>query len=94
MASKGYPEIYEKGVPISGLDTLKSLQNIQVFHSGTAVKDETIVTNGGRVLGVASLGKDLQEAQKNVYEAIKNVSFAGAHYRKDIGAKALNRKNR
>jgi len=94
IASKGYPEIYEKGVPISGLDTLKSLQNIQVFHSGTAVKDETIVTNGGRVLGVASLGKDLQEAQKNVYEAIKNVSFAGAHYRKDIGAKALNRKNR
>jgi phosphoribosylamine--glycine ligase len=94
IASKGYPEIYEKGVPISGLDTLKSLQNIQVFHSGTAVKDETIVTNGGRVLGVASLGKDLQEAQRNVYEAIKNVSFAGAHYRKDIGAKALNRKNR
>lgn len=93
MASKGYPDAYEKGVPISGLDTLKKLHNIQVFHAGTAIKNDGIVTNGGRVLGITTQGKDLQEAQTNAYEAIKKVSFAGAHYRRDIGARALHRKN-
>ena len=93
MTSNGYPDDYEKGLPISGLEALKGLDNVQVFHAGTSLKDGKVVTNGGRVLGVTTVGKDLQEAQKNVYEAIQKVSFNGAHYRRDIGAKALYRKN-
>jgi len=93
MASNGYPDNYEKGLPISGLDVLKGLDNVQVFHAGTSLKDGKVVTNGGRVLGVTTVGKDLREAQKNVYEAIQKVSFNGAHYRRDIGAKAIYRKN-
>src|SRR3989304_7687304 len=93
MASHGYPDNYEKGLPISGLEALKGLNNVQVFHAGTSVKDGKVVTNGGRVLGVTTVGKDLWEAQKNVYEAIQKISFNGAHYRRDIGAKAIYRKN-
>ncbi len=93
MASKGYPDSYEKGLPISGLETLKGLDNVHVFHAGTSLKDGKIVTNGGRVLGVTALGKDIQEAQKTVYDAIRKISFEGAHYRRDICAKAMKRKN-
>ncbi|HHT9130617.1 MAG TPA: phosphoribosylamine--glycine ligase [Candidatus Brocadiaceae bacterium] len=93
MASKGYPDKYEKGLPISGLETLKGLDNVQVFHAGTSMKDGKVVTNGGRVLGVTALGKDIQEAQKTVYGAIQKISFEGAHYRRDICAKAMKRKN-
>ena len=93
MASKGYPDKYEKGSPISGLEALKGLDNVQVFHAGTSLKDGKVVTSGGRVLGVTTVGKDLWEAQKNVYEAIQKISFNGAHYRRDIGAKAIHRKN-
>lgn len=93
MASKGYPDTYEKGFEISGLETLKGLDNVQVLHAGTAAKDGKIVTNGGRVLGVTALGKDIQEAQKTVYSAIQNITFEGAHYRRDIGAKAIYRKS-
>lgn len=93
MASKGYPDTYEKGFEISGLETLKGLDNVQVLHAGTAAKDGKIVTNGGRVLGVTALGKDIQEAQKTVYSAIQHITFEGAHYRRDIGAKAIYRKS-
>lgn len=93
MASKGYPDKYEKGLPVFGLEALKSVNNVQVFHAGTAIKDGKVVTNGGRVLGVTILERDLEKAQKNVYEAIKKLSFDGAHYRKDIGTKAINKKN-
>ncbi|MBU6390876.1 MAG: phosphoribosylamine--glycine ligase, partial [Planctomycetes bacterium] len=89
MASKGYPDRYEKGLPITGLETLKGLDNVQVFHAGTSMKDGKIVTDGGRVLGVTALGKDIQEAQKTVYDAIRKISFEGAHYRRDICAKAM-----
>jgi phosphoribosylamine--glycine ligase len=92
MASRGYPGKYEKGFPISGLETLKGLDNVQVFHAGTSMKDGKVITNGGRVLGVTALGKDIQEAQKTVYGAIQKLSFEGAHYRRDIGAKAMCRK--
>ncbi|TVM03877.1 MAG: phosphoribosylamine--glycine ligase [Candidatus Brocadia sp. WS118] len=91
MASKGYPDSYEKGVPIFGLETIKALNHVQVFHAGTAIRDGKIATNGGRVLGVTALGKDLQEAQKAAYGAIEKLSFAGVHYRRDIGAKAIYR---
>ena len=93
MASKGYPDKYEKGLPIFGLEAVKSVNNVQVFHAGTAIKDGKVVTNGGRVLGVTILERDLEKAQKNVYEAIKKLSFDGAYYRKDIGTKAINKKN-
>ena len=93
MASKGYPGKYEKGLPVFGLEAVKSVNNVQVFHAGTAIKDGKVVTNGGRVLGVTILERDLEKAQKNVYEAIKKLSFDGAHYRKDIGTKAINKKN-
>lgn len=93
MASKGYPDKYEKGLPVFGLEAVKNVNNVQVFHAGTAIKDGKVVTNGGRVLGVTILERDLEKAQKNVYEAIKKLSFDGAHYRKDIGTKAINKKN-
>ena len=93
MASKGYPDKYEKGLPVFGLEAVKSVTNVQVFHAGTAIKDGKVVTNGGRVLGVTILERDLGKAQKNVYEAIKKLSFDGAYYRKDIGTKAINKKN-
>src|SRR3990167_8221206 len=93
MASKGYPDKYEKGLPVFGLEAVKSVTNVQVFHAGTAIKNGKVVTNGGRVLGVTILERDLEKAQKNVYEAIKKLSFDGAYYRKDIGTKAINKKN-
>ncbi|MFN3530907.1 MAG: phosphoribosylamine--glycine ligase [Candidatus Brocadia sp.] len=94
MASRGYPDKYEKGFPISGLDAIRRLDNVQVFHAGTSMKDGKVVTNGGRVLGVTALGKSIQEAQKTAYDAIQKLSFTGAHYRRDIGAKAIYRNNK
>ena len=64
MTSKGYPDNYEKGLPVSGLEALKGLDNVQVFHAGASLKNGKVVTNGGRVLGVTTVGKDLREAQK------------------------------
>lgn len=92
MTSRGYPDKYERGFPISGLETVRELPNVQVFHAGTSMKDRKVITNGGRVLGVTAVGKDIQEAQKTAYGAIQKLSFEGAHYRRDIGAKAVNRK--
>lgn len=86
MASGGYPGSYPKGVPITGLD--QEFPNTKVFHAGTALKENRIVTNGGRVLGVTSLGKDLRAAQRAAYEAVARIQFQGAHYRRDIGSKA------
>ena len=92
MTSKGYPDKYEKGLPISGLETLKGIDNVHVFHAGTSTKNGKVVTSGGRVLGVTTVGKDLRDAQKNVYEAIQKLSFDGVHYRRDIGSKAVYQK--
>ncbi len=92
MTSKGYPDAYEKGIPISGLETIKESNHLRVFHAGTAMKGGKISTNGGRVLGVTALGNDLPEAQNMAYGAIGKLSFSGAHYRRDIGAKAMCRK--
>ena len=92
MTSKGYPDKYEKGLPISGLETLKGIDNVHVFHAGTSIKNGKVVTSGGRVLGVTTVGKDLRDAQKNVYEAIQKLSFDGVHYRRDIGSKAVYQK--
>ncbi len=88
LASKGYPEDYEKGKTIFGLEKIKK-DNTVIFHSGTTFKDNKIVTNGGRVLGVTSYGRDFKEAYNEVYRIIKkkNVWFENMIYRKDIGKK-------
>lgn len=89
MASKGYPGDYEKGKPISGLKEVSEMEDIFVFHAGTALKDGQVCTNGGRVLGVTGLGKDIPKAIERTYQAARKISWEGVHYRTDIGQKAL-----
>ena len=91
MASQGYPGSYQKGLIITGLDEVKPLHNVEVFHAGTALKDNTVVTSGGRVLGVTALGNNIEEAIGSAYDAVSRIHWEGAYYRKDIGRKALNR---
>lgn len=83
LASGGYPEDYEKGKVITGLNDVDD--SIVIFHSGTKKSDENIVTNGGRVLGVCSKGASVELAAKNVYANIGKINFEGMHFRKDIG---------
>ncbi len=90
-ASGGYPGSYEKGKPIKGLDKVKEIKDVVVFHAGTSFKDGQIVTSGGRVLGLTALGADIKEARDRAYQAIKLIEFDGMHYRKDIALKALKR---
>ncbi|HUA37655.1 MAG TPA: phosphoribosylamine--glycine ligase [Candidatus Sulfopaludibacter sp.] len=90
MAGGGYPGSYAKGKPIRGLDEAAKLPNTKVFHAGTAIKDGQVVTNGGRVLGVTALGKDLKAAQSAAYGAVNKICFEGAHFRRDVAAKAFN----
>jgi len=89
MASGGYPGSYAKGKPILGLAEAAKLPNTKVFHAGTALKDGRIVTSGGRVLGVTAWAKDLKSAQAAAYAAVEKIQFDGAHFRRDIAAKAL-----
>ncbi len=89
MASGGYPGSYAKDKIISGLDAANALPHTKVFHAGTALKGGQIVTNGGRVLGVTVLGKDLKAAQAAAYAAVEKIHFDGAHFRHDIAAKAM-----
>ena len=97
IASGGYPDKYEKGMPIAGLPEVRNQNDIQVFHAGTALKDDTIVTAGGRVLGVTGLGKDISEAREKTYAVVRQISFGSNHpgrdqdsfYRTDIGKHAL-----
>jgi phosphoribosylamine--glycine ligase len=89
MASGGYPGNYPKGKVIAGLDTANALPQTRVFHAGTALKDGHIVTNGGRVLGVTALGRDLKAAQTAAYAAVEKIHFDGAHFRRDIASKGL-----
>ena len=82
LTSGGYPESYEKRKLITGLDNLD--KDIVVFHSGTKLLDNKLVTNGGRVIGITAKGKTVKEAGKKVYENIKKINFEGMHYRTDI----------
>ncbi len=91
MASDGYPGDYEKGFVISGIDTAQNVHNTMVFHSGTKLSGSDVLTNGGRVLGVTSLGRTVEEAIDRVYEAVSKISWQKFYYRKDIAKKALNR---
>ncbi len=83
LTSGGYPESYEKGKVISGLENLD--KDIVVFHSGTKMLDNNLVTNGGRVLGITAKASSVEDAAKKVYENIKRINFEGMHYRNDIG---------
>ncbi len=85
MASGGYPGSYKKGIEINGLDENGQVDGAVVYHAGTALKDGKLVTNGGRVLGVTALGKNLDEALDKAYAAVKRIDFENAHYRTDIG---------
>lgn len=86
LASDGYPEHYEKGYPISGLEKFKDAKGYYAFHSGTKFDENgRVVTNGGRVLGVTALGRDLKEARANAYKATEWVEFQNKYLRHDIG---------
>lgn len=87
LASKGYPETSSKGDVILG--ELVQYDTSIIFHSGTKLEGDHYVTNGGRVLGVVGLGKDLRTALDRAYERVDHITFKGMQYRKDIGAKAF-----
>ena len=91
MAAGGYPGKYKKGLPISGLDKVKRMKDVVVFHAGTDKKGKTIVANGGRVLGVTALGDNVEKAIEKAYQAVAKISWQNVHFRKDIGLKALRR---
>ena len=86
LASEGYPEHYEKGYPVSGLEKFKDADGYYVFHAGTKFDEKgQVVTNGGRVLGVTAVGKDLKKARVNAYQAAEWVEFGNKYMRNDIG---------
>ena len=88
MAAEGYPGSYEKGRAIRGLDEAGQLSDMKVFHAGTTRHGETIVTDGGRVLGVTALGSTIADAKLKSYQAVKLIRWDGAWCRKDISDKA------
>lgn len=89
MASAGYPGEYKKGLEIKGLDNVKKMKDVRVFHAGTAFQEGKITTAGGRVLGVTGIGKDLMTAIKRTYDAVHMISWEGVHFRNDIGRRAF-----
>src|SRR6266849_3445978 len=92
MASGGYPVTYEAGKKIVGLEDAAKLDGVKVFHAGTSKRDDAFYTAGGRVLGVTARAAELQTAVQRAYEACAKIGFEGAHYRKDIAARALKKK--
>ncbi len=91
MASGGYPDKYEVGKRISGLETAAS-DGVQIFHAGTRRENGAVVTSGGRVLAVTALGKTVAAARIRAYEAVSKIHFEGAHYRRDIALSAVDGK--
>ena len=89
MASGGYPGSYAKGRPITGIAEANAFPNTKIFHAGTVKAGDQIVTNGGRVLGVTAWAENLSAARDAAYRAVERIHFEGAHYRRDIAAKAL-----
>lgn len=83
--SGGYPGSYKKGVPIFGLDKIATGEDLQVFHAGTRMAGEDLVTDGGRVFAITALGADVNAARQRAYEAMEKVEFEGMHFRRDIG---------
>ncbi len=91
MAAKGYPEKYDKGMPVTGLENAPMSGDKAVFHAGTAEKDGKVVTAGGRVLGVTAMGETLEKAVSAAYEVVSAVSFENEYHRPDIGHRAMKR---
>ena len=91
MSSGGYPGTLEVGRKIMGLEDAAKLEGVKVFHAGTTKRDGGYYTAGGRVLGVTAKAADLESAVRRVYEAVGKIGFEGAHYRRDIAARALNK---
>jgi phosphoribosylamine--glycine ligase len=91
VAAEGYPGGYEKGMDISGIAMAEEEPNTVVFHAGTELRENKVVTSGGRVLGVTSMGSPLESAIMKTYEAVNKIHFDGMYYRKDIAAKGLRR---
>ena len=89
LASKGYPESYETGAEIKGLDTIDNTDDVEIFHAGTKTKNNKIVTSGGRVLNINGYGKNLVDAKEKAYSLVKKINWSGCYYRKDIGWRAL-----
>ena len=89
LTSKGYPASYETGRPITGVEESESNKGVIVFHAGTSIQKEKLVTAGGRVLGVTASGENLKEARDLAYHAIGEIQFNGMHYRQDIGLMAI-----
>ena len=86
LASAGYPEHYEKGYRITGLETFKNREGYYVFHAGSRFDEKgNIVTNGGRVLGVTAKGETLKKARENAYQAVEWIEFENKYMRNDIG---------
>jgi phosphoribosylamine--glycine ligase len=92
MASEGYPGSFERGQPIRGLDEAVKLPDLKVFHAGTKQREDQIVTDGGRVLGVTALGSSISAAKLQAYKGVKAIRFSGAWCRKDISDKGLSYK--
>ncbi|UWZ85991.1 phosphoribosylamine--glycine ligase [Occallatibacter riparius] len=90
-SSGGYPGAYKTGFTITGLEAAARIPGVQVFHSGTAVKDGQVVTSGGRVLGVTAVGEGLEQALASAYQALGEIRFEGMYYRRDIAHRALRR---
>jgi phosphoribosylamine--glycine ligase len=88
-SSRGYPGKYETGKAITGIDEADAMNDVKVFHSGTASRNDEIITDGGRVLSVTALGNSIADAQHRAYQAISKIQFEGMHYRKDIGHQAV-----
>jgi phosphoribosylamine--glycine ligase len=89
MASGGYPDDYQKGKKITGLEKAGQLDDVIVFHAGTKEDHGDIVTAGGRVLGVTALGETIEQAKARAYQAVDKISFDGAYCRRDIADKAI-----
>ncbi len=89
MAAEGYPGDYRKGDLICGIEDASALNDVTVFHAGTAMLDGSCVTSGGRVLGVTALGDTIKDAIGRAYNGVSRINWKGVHYRRDIGKKAL-----
>ena len=91
MASEGYPNDYKTGYEIKGIDEIKNLKDIYIYHAGTKMVNNLILTNGGRVLNVTSLGETVKEANYNALTAINMIDWSGSYHRNDIGWRAIKR---
>lgn len=92
MAARGYPGSYRKGTIIAGLEEAAKVPGVTIFHSGTQRREEAVVASGGRVLAVTALGASIEEAQLRAYEAVSRIRWDDAHFRRDIGWRAIGRK--